>query len=158
MFSLSRNVRHSRTHDFGATLSVEIDRLDFRNALVIEKSSVLRGSIVGVLKKRGWIAHGIRAAGQAFPLLKCIPYHLIVIDGNASSVVAIDFARTLRNSEEWNKIPLVIITDSPNESLASNLMEVGVRSARRSAWLSDLTKILTDLEVQGHWKKQAYAS
>lgn len=158
MFSLSRNVRHSRTHDFGATLSVEIDRLDFRNALVIEKSSVLRGSIVGVLKKRGWIAHGIRAAAQAFPLLKCIPYHLIVIDGNASSVVAIDFARTLRNSEEWNKIPLVIITDSPNESLASNLMEVGVRSARRSAWLSDLTKILTDLEVQGHWKKQAYAS
>lgn len=158
MFSLTRNVRHSRTHDFGATLSVEIDRLDFRSALVIEESSVLRGSIVGVLKKRGWIAHGIRAAGQALPLLKCIPYHLIVIDGSASNIAAINFVRTLRSSKEWKKIPLVIITDSPNESLASNLKEVGVHSAKRSTWLSDLTKILAELEPHGYWNRQAYAS
>lgn len=158
MLSLSRNVRHSRTHDFGVTLSVEIDRLDFRSALVIEESSVLRGSIVGALKKRGWIAHGIRAAGQALPLLKCIPYHLIVIDGNASNIGAINFARTLHNSDEWKKIPLVIITDSPNESLASDLKEVGVHSAKRSTWLSDLTKILADLELHGRWARQAYAS
>jgi CheY-like chemotaxis protein len=158
MFSLTGNVRHSRTHDLGATLSVEVDRLDFRSALVIEESRVLGGSIVGLLKKRGWIAHGIRVAGQAFPLLKCIPYHLIVIDGNASGIAAMNFARTLHNSEEWKKIPLVIITDSPNESLASNLKEVGVHSAKRSTWLSDLTEILGDLETHGHWNRQAYAS
>src|SRR5215469_1158666 len=109
MLSLTGNVRHNRTHDLGATLSVEIDRLGFRSALVIEESSVLRGSIVGLLKKRGWIAHGIRAAGQAFPLLKCIPYHLIVIDGNASNIAVINFVRTLHKSEDWSKIPLVII-------------------------------------------------
>jgi CheY-like chemotaxis protein len=158
MSLLTRIVRTSRTHDLGATLSLEIDRLDFRSALVIEESSVLRGSIVGLLKKRGWIAHGITAAGQAFPLLKCIPYHLIVIDGNASNITAINFARTLHKSEDWNKIPLVIITDSPNESLASNLKEVGVHSAKRSTWLSDLTKILGDLETHGYWKRQSYAS
>ena len=158
MFSLTRNVRTSRTHDLGSTRSVEIDRLDFRSALVIEESTVLRSSIVQLLKRRGWIAHGIRVAGQAFPLLKCIPYHLIVIDGNASSVAAVNFARTLHKSEDWNKIPLVIITDSPNESLASNLKEVGVHSAKRATWLSDLTKILGDLETHGYWKRQSYAS
>jgi DNA-binding NarL/FixJ family response regulator len=141
----------------GPILSVEVDRLHFRRALVIEDSTILRSSIVQLLNRRGWIAHGSRIASQALPLLKCIPYHLIVIDGNASSVVAINFVRTLHDSVEWNKIPLVMITDSPNESLASDLIEVGVRSARRSAWLSDLTTILADLEVHGHWQRQAYA-
>jgi CheY-like chemotaxis protein len=158
MLSRIRNVHHGRTQDLGATLPAEIDRLDFRSALVIEESTALRGSIVQLLKKRGWIAHGVKVAGQAFPLLKCIPYHLIVIDGNASSIGAINFARTLHNSKEWNKIPLVIITDSPTQSLASNLMAAGVHSAKRSTWLSDLTKILAGLEAHGYWQKQAYAS
>ena len=158
MLSLTENVHHSRTHDLGITLSVKVDRLDFRSALVIEESTGLRSSIVQLLKRRGWIAHGIRAAGQAFPLLKCIPYHLIVIDGHASSVVAINFARTLQQSDDWNKIPLVIITDSPDQSVASNLKEVGVYSAKRSAWVSDLTNILAELETHGRWQRQSYAS
>ena len=158
MHSLTPKVYQSRTHDFAATLAVEIDRLDFHSALVIEESTTLRSSIVQLLKRRGWIAHGIRSAGQALPLLKCIPYHLIVIDGSASSVAAINFARTLHNSEEWNRIPLVIITDSPNASLAANLMEADVHSARRGDWLSDLTQILAGLEVHKHWRRQTYAS
>jgi CheY-like chemotaxis protein len=158
MSSLAQNVHHSPTHDLGATFSVEIDRLDFRSALVIEESTGLRSSIVQLLKGRGWIAHGIRAAGQAFPLLKCIPYHLIVIDGHGSSAVAINFARTLQQSDDSNKIPLVIITDSPDQSVASNLKEVGVYSAKRSTWVSDLTNILAELEKHGRWQRQSYAS
>jgi len=150
MLSLTDKVHH--------TLSVKIDRLDFRGALVIEESTELRSSIVQLLKRRGWIAHGIRGAGQAFPLLKCIPYHLIVIDGHASSVGAINFARTLQKSDDWNKIPLVIITDSPDQSVASNLKEVGFYSAKRSAWVSDLTNILAELETHGRWQRQSYAS
>ena len=109
MLSLAGKVHRSRTHDLGPSLSVTIDRLDFRRALVIEESIVLRSSIVQLLKKRGWIAHGIKVSDQALPLLKCIPYHLIVIDGSASNIAAINFARRLQDSEEWNKIPLVII-------------------------------------------------
>ena len=158
MLLLARKVDRSRTPDLGPSHSVIIDRLDFRSALVIEESIVLRSSIVQLLKKRGWIAHGIKISDQAFPLLKCIPYHLIVIDGSASNIAAINFARTLHNSEEWNRIPLVIITDSPNESLASDLNEAGVYSAKRSTWLPDLIKILADVEANGRWKRQTYAS
>jgi DNA-binding NarL/FixJ family response regulator len=158
MLSRIQNGRHSGTGDFGQILSVEVDRLDFRSALVIEGSTVLRSSIVQLLKRRGWIAHGSRIASQAFPLLKCIPYHLIVIDGNDSSVAAINFVRKLHDSVEWNRIPLVMITDSPNESLATNLLEAGVRSARRSAWTSDLTNILAELETHGRWNRQSYAN
>jgi CheY-like chemotaxis protein len=158
MLSLAPKVDRSRTHDLGPSLSVAIDRLDFRSALVIQGPIVLRSSIVQLLKKRGWIAHGIRVSDQAFPLLKCIPYHLIVIDGSASNIAAINFARTLHNSEEWNRIPLVIITDSPNEFLASNLKEAAVYSAKRSTWRSDLIMILADIEANGRWKRQTYAS
>ena len=158
MLLLARKVDRTRTPDLGPSHSVIIDRLDFRSALVIEESIVLRSSIVQLLKKRGWIAHGIKVSDQALPLLKCIPYHLIVIDGSASNIAAVNFARTLHSSEEWNKIPLVIITDSPIESLASDLKEAGVYSAKRSTWLPDLIKILTDVEANGRWKRQTYAS
>jgi CheY-like chemotaxis protein len=158
MLSLTGNVHRSRTADLGPSHSVTINRLDFRSALVIEESIVLRSSIVQLLKKRGWIAHGIKVSDHALPLLKCIPYHLIVIDGSASNIAAINFAGTLHSSEEWNKIPLVIITDSPNESLAPNLNEAGVYSAKTSTWLSDLIEILADVEVDGRWKRQTYAS
>ena len=158
MLTRTRSDRHSRTPDFGPIFSVDVNRLDFRSALVIEDASVVRSSIVHLLKKRGWIAHGIRIAGEAIPLLKCIPYHLIVIDGNASSVSAINFVRTLHKSEEWKKIPLVMITDSPNELLEAELLEAGVRSARRSAWMADLTNILAELETHGRWNRQSYAN
>jgi len=158
MLSRIRSFHHGRTQDLGATLAIEIDRLDFRSAIVIEESAALRGSIIKLLKKRGWIAHGVRLAGQAFPLLKCIPYHLIVIDGEASNIAAINFVRTLNTSKEWNKIPLVIVTDLPTESLASNLKGAGVHSARRSTRVSDLTTILTGLEPHGRWQRQAYAN
>jgi CheY-like chemotaxis protein len=157
MVSLNRNVSRSRTCDLSPILSVDVDRLDFRSALVIEESSTLRSSIVQLLKKRGWIAHGIKNTAQAFPLLKCIPYHLIVVDGNSASVDAINFARTLRKSEGWNKIPLVIIADLPNASLISHLANASVRSARKSAWLSDLVDIVADLE-HGRWGRNPYAS
>ena len=146
MVSLTRRDHSISSRQWQPSISVDIDRLDFRTALVIEESTVLRASFVQLLKKRGWIAHGIRRIGQAFPLLKCIPYHLIVVDANASSVAAINFVRTLHNSEVWNKIPLVMITDSSNESLAANLLDARVRSARRSAWLSDLTTYHFDAE------------
>ena len=55
MLSFTQKVDHSRTHHLGVTLAVEIDRLDFRSALVIEESTALRGSIVQFLKKRGLI-------------------------------------------------------------------------------------------------------
>ena len=158
MLLLARKVDRTRTPDLGPSHSVIIDRLDFRSALVIEESIVLRSSIVQLLKKRGWIAHGIKVSDQAFPLLKCIPYRLIVIDGSASNIAAVNFASTLHSSEEWNKVPLVIITDSPSDSLAPNLNEARVYSAKRSTWLPDLIKILADVEANGRWKRQTYAS
>jgi hypothetical protein len=60
---------HSRIRTFG-----------FRTALVIEKSENLRRSLVEHLKKRGWIVHGVKRLEQAIPVLRHIPYHLVLFD------------------------------------------------------------------------------
>jgi len=39
MLSRIQNGRHSRTPDFGAILLVDVNRLDFRSVLVIEKET-----------------------------------------------------------------------------------------------------------------------
>jgi len=156
MFLRSPAVLGNRTTHRSATTDLDIDRLDFRSALVIEESTLLRGSLVDYLKKRGWIAHGTKRIEQALPLLKCIPYHLIVVD--LSGLGAANFVRILHSSKDWSTIPLVVITDSANETFASDRNTAGPRLARRSAWTSDLTNILGGLESHGYWKREPYAN
>jgi CheY-like chemotaxis protein len=158
MFLRSPAVLGKRTTHRSATISLDIDRLDFRSALVIEESTLLRGQLVDYLKKRGWIAHGIKRVEQAEPLLKCISYHLIVIDSNLPGIGAANFVRMLHSSKDWSTIPLVVITDSANETFASDRNRAVPRLARRTAWLSDLTNILAGLESHSHWKREPYAN
>ena len=140
-------------------INLRFDRLNFRSALVIEDSTLLRGLLVDYLKKRGWIAHGTKRVEQALPLLKCIPYHLaIVADSNLSEGSAINFAHMLRDSDQWSTIPLVLITDSASATLVPDRDAVGAYEARRSAWTADLTNILAALESHGHWKRETYAN
>ena len=45
--------------------------------------------------------HGIKRAEQALPVLRHIPYHLVVIDSEISGVTATEFARILDESGKW---------------------------------------------------------
>lgn len=121
-------------------------RLNLRIALVIEETESLRRSVVQLLRSQGWIVHGIRRAEQALPLLRHIPYALIVIDSERSSMSAIEFARILHKSEEGQAIQLVAIIDSPGRSSGDNLMECGAFLARKRVWREDLSKFFTNIE------------
>jgi CheY-like chemotaxis protein len=154
------NAGDSRTSYFPSVphCKSHMNRLDFRSALVIDESILVRGELVAYLKERGWIAHGLKRVDQALPLLKCIPYHLLVVDSNLSGMNPINFVRRLQNSEEWSRIPLVFITDSTSKTAPAGHNIAGIQSVRRSAWRSDLTNILAQLEGRGHWKRQLYAN
>ena len=121
--------------------SFNINRFDFRSALVIEQSDVLRRSIVEHLKNRGWIVHGIKRAEQALPVLQHIPYHLIVIDCEISGMTATEFARIINESGKWKATQLVVITGSRGRSSATELTEYGAFLVRRSAWREELSKL-----------------
>src|ERR1700746_2164005 len=111
MYKRTQSGEGGETNRFFCGSSFNINRFDFRSALVIEQSDVLRRSIVEHLKNRGWIVHGIKRAEQALPVLEHIPYHLIVIDGEISGMTATEFARILDESGKWKTIQLVVLAE-----------------------------------------------
>ena len=127
-------------------LTSSIQCFAFRSALIIEKSDALRHSMVQYLKNKGWIVHGVRRAEQALPVLRRIPYHLIIIDPEISGMTATEFARIIHESGEFQATQLVIITGSPGRSSAAERTECGAFLARRSNWKDDVARLLANFD------------
>jgi CheY-like chemotaxis protein len=116
----------------------------FKFALVIEESDNLRNSVVALLRKYGWLVHGIRRTEQAVSILAHIPYGLIVFGSELPGICAMDFVQLLQNSREWRTIRVVVITDSKNRNLEGQIAECGALLARRSTWEDDLFGFVVD--------------
>jgi len=116
----------------------QLRRLNFRCALVIVEEYDLRGFIIQVLRKRGWLVHGIRQREQALSLLAHIPYELVIMDCEVSEMTRIDYMRRMQNAGKWLTIKLVFITSSQSTGFAGDLPERGVFLARKSRWEDDL--------------------
>jgi DNA-binding response OmpR family regulator len=111
----------------------QLTRLNFRCALVIVEADALRTFIVQLLRKQGWLVHGIRQAEQAFNVLAHIPYELIIIDAELPGMNGIDFIRILHNAREWRAIKLLVITSSQSAGFAAQTAEPGAFLARKSS-------------------------
>lgn len=123
----------------------KFEELNFRSALVIEEADLLRYRIILLLRRQGWIVHGVKQAEQALPILTQIPYHLIVVDSELPGMSGIDFVRILHTSREWRTIPLMIITSSLTEAFATKVREFDAFLAGKSNWEADLSSILVGL-------------
>ena len=119
------------------------DRLNFASALVIEEAGDLRSSVMALLRKCGWLVHGITRAEHALNLLASIPYDLIVLDSELSGICGIDFVRILQNSREWRTIRLVVMTSSRSPSFARRVEGGGAFLARKATWEDDLFGFLS---------------
>lgn len=145
MYSRTQSPLDNQTDRPLVSYNLSTKRFDFRSALVIAKSDALRRSIVQHLKNKGWIVHGIRRAEQALPVLRYIPYHLILIDSALSGMTATEFARIIHESGKFQAPQLVIITGSPGRSSAAELTECAAFLARRLNWTDDLSRLLAKL-------------
>jgi len=121
----------------------QLRRLNFRCALVIVAADQRRMFIVQLLRKRGWLVHGIRQTEQAFKLLAHIPYELIIIDSEVAETSAIDNLRSLQNAREWPTIKLVFITSSQGAGFAAEITDRDAFPARKSNWKDDLCRSLS---------------
>src|SRR6516225_7259687 len=146
MYSRTQSLQNGKTNRPFETSNFSITQLDFRSALVIEKSDVLRHSIVEHLKNRGWIVHGITRAEQALPVLQHIPYQLIVIDCEISGMTATEFVRIIQKSGKWQTPKLMVITGSRCRSSATEFTECGAFLVRRSVWREELSKLFADFK------------
>jgi len=148
MYSRTQSVQDGETNRPFWGSSFNINRFDFRSALVIEQSDVLRRSIVEHLKNKGWIGHGIKRAEQALPVLQHIPYHLIVIDCKVSGMTATDFVRIIHESGKSQASRVVVLTGSGGRSSVKEFTECGAFVVRRSVWREELSKLLRTSNVQ----------
>jgi len=121
----------------------QLRRLNFRCALVIVEEYDLRSFIIQLLRKRGWLVHGIRQREQALSLLAHIPYELVIMDCEVSEMTRIDYMRRMQNAGKWLTIKLVFITSSQSTGFAGDLPERGVFLARKSRWEDDLCGYLS---------------
>ena len=121
-------------------------RLGFRTALVIEESENLRRSMVDHLKKRGWIVHGVRRVKQALPVLRHIPYHLVLVGCELTEMTVAEFARVISESDKGQGIHLVALTGTRDRSSAADFSECGAFLAERSKWKHDVSNYLADIE------------
>jgi CheY-like chemotaxis protein len=119
------------------------NRLNFASALVIEEAGDLRNSVMALLRKCGWLVHGISRAEHAFNLLVSIPYDLIVLDSELPGICGIDFVRILQNSREWRTIRLVVMTSSRSPRFARRVEGGGAFLARKATWEDDLFGFLS---------------
>jgi DNA-binding response OmpR family regulator len=121
----------------------QLRRLNFRCALVIVATDHLRMFIVELLRKQGWLVHGIRQTEQAFKLLAHIPYELVVIDSEVAETSGTDNVRSLQNAREWPTVKLVFITNSQSTGCAGEITDRGAFLARESKWKDDLCRFLS---------------
>jgi CheY-like chemotaxis protein len=119
------------------------NQLNFWSALVIQEADDVRRSVMELLRKRGWLAHGVSRAKQAFDILPHIPYDLIVLDAELPDISGMDFIRVLHTSRQWRAIRLVVITNSNSLSLMNQAGECGAFLARKSRWEDDLLGFLS---------------
>jgi DNA-binding response OmpR family regulator len=134
----------------------QLTRLNFRCALVIVEADPLRAFIVQLLRKQGWLVHGIRQAQQAFNILAHIPYELIIIDAELPGMSGMDFIRILHNARAWRAIKLVVITSSQSAGFAAQTAEPGAFLARKSSWEDDICGFLSTYDEEP-MKRNAYS-
>jgi CheY-like chemotaxis protein len=121
----------------------ESNSLNF--ALVIETAGNLRNSIIGLLRGRGWLVHGVSRAEQAFNILHHIPYSLIVLDSELPGICPPDFVRILRTCRSQT-IRLVVINGPASPVLEEQIKHGDAFVVRRSMWEDDLFGFLVAYE------------
>lgn len=123
-----------------------IYQLNFRSALIVEESELFRRSMVVYLKNRGWIVHGVRRVEQAFPILRQIPYHLILIDCNISEMTGAELYPIVHELCRRRATQLIVIAGSSGRSSAAGTAKRIIFFAKRSSWKNDVSRVLADIE------------
>jgi CheY-like chemotaxis protein len=82
---------------------------------------------------------------QALSVLPCVPFDLIIMDSRLSRPSSIEFLRLLRDSIEWQTIPVFVITNSLSADFAEEAAGDGAFLARESTWARDLSYFLAGL-------------
>jgi signal transduction histidine kinase/DNA-binding response OmpR family regulator len=85
-------------------------RSDSQTVLIIEDDGDTREMLAQMLEKAGWHVAGVASAEAGLKLLESELPALILLDLTLPGMDGLMFAQTLRRSDRWRNIPIIVIT------------------------------------------------
>jgi two-component system chemotaxis response regulator CheY len=113
------------------------------NLLVVDDSTAIRKILMRVLSQTGLPLGQILEAGDGREALKLIEAHdvaLILSDINMPNMDGLELLRTLRASEKWHDVPVVMITTEGGQARVEEAVALGAASYVRKPFSADLLR------------------
>jgi len=122
-------------------------------ALIVDDSSVMRKIVVRALQQGGVLLAEVMEAGngsEALEILRREKVDLVLSDINMPVMDGLEFVRQLRNVENAQGVPVVMITTEGSESHVKEAISCGARGYIRKPFTPDQMKqhLLSFLQKQ----------
>jgi|SRR5215469_1735957 len=111
--------------------------------LVVDDSAAIRKILQRVLRQTGMAINTIHEAGdgeEALKLMKLQKIDLVLTDINMPHMDGLQLLAALRNSGEWAKIPVVMITTEGGEAKVAEAVRLGATGYVRKPFTADQIK------------------
>ena len=113
------------------------------DVLVVDDSAAIRKILQRVLRQTGMAIGEIHEAGDGQEALALLDQHrvqLVLTDINMPKMDGLQLLASLKNSPQWSKVPVVMITTEGGEAKVSEAVRLGAAGYVRKPFTADQIK------------------
>jgi two-component system chemotaxis response regulator CheY len=113
------------------------------DVLVVDDSAAIRKILQRVLKQTGMAIRAIHEAGdgeEALGVLQAHKVDLVLTDINMPRMDGLQLLASMRGSEQWRRVPVVMITTEGGEAKVSEAVKLGAAGYVRKPFTADQIK------------------
>jgi signal transduction histidine kinase/DNA-binding response OmpR family regulator len=120
--------------------------------LIVEDDELTRSMLSSLLTKKGWSIRTAVNGADALASVKEVSPDLILLDLMMPEVDGFEFLKTLRTEEQWQSIPVVILTaknlsETERSTLANNAQNILQKGSYDKDYLLDQIRLLVGEKV-----------
>ena len=108
--------------------------------LIVDDSTAIRKILIRILGQAGIALGAVHEAGDGSEALKVLegnPVSMVLSDINMPNMDGIELLRSLRASERWKELPVVLITTEGAQARVQEAVELGATSYIRKPFNAD---------------------
>jgi two-component system chemotaxis response regulator CheY len=108
--------------------------------LIVDDSTAIRKILIRILGQAGIALGPVHEAGDGAEALKVLegnPVSMVLSDINMPNMDGIELLRSLRASERWKELPVVLITTEGAQARVQEAVELGATSYIRKPFNAD---------------------
>ncbi|HTS63250.1 MAG TPA: response regulator [Candidatus Acidoferrales bacterium] len=113
------------------------------DVLVVDDSAAIRKILQRVLRQTGMAIRAIHEAGdgrEALAVLAANRIDLVLTDINMPTMDGLQLLKSLKGTEEWREIPVVMITTEGGETKVAEAVRLGAAGYVRKPFTADQIK------------------